>query len=182
MKNFLDVHQGCRHRRPISRAIGAIFSMVFFAGVTVGCATGFARYQRSYDVTVQFEKGIVLPDHRYYAGGPKSKPNAVVAIREDYRLESEHWTEVRVTPDALKALVERVGQVDGAEYKERQFMHNGARLYAPDGRQIGVWYSVYDYSQVKFIDDRTIYLSYPPSQLPPNVRIPRFEGDSPWPH
>jgi hypothetical protein len=152
------------------------------AGLMVGCTTGFTHYQRSYDVTVQFEKGIVLPDHRYYAGGPKLKPNAIVAIQNDYQLESEHWTEVSVTPESLVALVDRIGQVDGAEYKEQQFMHNGARLYAPDGRQIGVWYSVYDYSQVKFGEDGRIYLSYPPSQLPPNVRIPRFDRDTPWPH
>lgn len=181
MKKILNVHHGF-YQTPIAKAIGALLSMVVVAGLAVGCATGVTHYQRSYDVTVQFEKGIALPDHRYYAGGPTSKPNAVVAIQQDYRLESEHWTEVKATPETLKALVERVGQVDGAEYKERQSMHNGARLYAPDGRQIGVWYSVYDYSQVKFIDDRTIYLSYPPSHLPPNLRIPRFEGVSPWPH
>jgi hypothetical protein len=159
--------------------------MLFVTAVlfAFGCAAGSGLYQRSFDVSVQFEKGVVVSDHRYYAGGPKLKPNAVVAIHEDYRLESQHWFEVPdMTPGKLKALVERVGHVDGAEYKERQRMHNGARLFAPDGRQVGLWYAVYDYSQVKFLDNNRIYLSFPPAQLPPNVRIPRFEGGRPWPY
>jgi hypothetical protein len=149
----------------------------------IGCATGFSQYQRSFDVSVQFEKGRLFENHRYYVGGPPIKPNAIVALSEEYTLESSHWREVPdVTPEALKNLVSRISQVDGAEYKERQRMHNGARLFGPDGRQVGAWYSVYDYSQVKFLEDNRIYLSFPPAQLPPGVRIPRFEQDRPWPN
>jgi hypothetical protein len=151
--------------------------------VIAGCATGLSQYQRSFDVSVQFEKGRLLDDHRYYAGGPPTKPNAIVALQKEYTLESPHWREIPdVTPEALKTLVSRISQVDGAEYKERQRMHNGARLFGPDGRQVGAWYSVYDYSQVKFLEDNRVYLSFPPAQLPPGVRVPRFEQDRPWPN
>ncbi|MBC2713540.1 MAG: hypothetical protein HGJ94_21840 [Desulfosarcina sp.] len=165
-----------------SKGIHLLLFFVCLGGLIFGCASGFAYYRRSLDVSVQFEKGEVIPDHRYYVGGPKQKPNAIVAIQNDYQLESEHWTEVSVTPDTLKQMLQRIGHVDGAEYKERQFMHNGARLFAPDGRQIGLWYSVFDYSQVRFLEGNRVYLSYPPSHLPPNVRVPGFERDIPYPY
>ena len=138
----------------------------------LGCAGSGAFFQRSNDVAITFEKGIILENHRYYAGGPEAKPNALAAIHTDYTLDSEHWREISdLTQERLAKLVEQVRFVSGAEYKEKSYT-NGARIVGPDGRVIGVWYSVTAYSQVQYLDDNRIYLSFPPAYLPSNVRIP----------
>ena len=148
----------------------------------LGCAGSGTFFQRSNDVAIEFQKGIILEDHRYYAGGPEAKPNALAAIHTDYTLESEHWREIGdLTPENLAKLVERVRFVTGAEYKEKNFT-NGARLVGPDGRAIGVWYSVTAYSQVQYLGDNRIYLSFPPAYLPSNVRIPLWDGGFERPH
>jgi hypothetical protein len=157
-----------------------LFLTLGLSGIFPACADIHFRFQESRDVTLQFENGDLMSDYRYYAGGPSLKPNAILALSKDYQLQSEHWFEITVVSESLKLLVERVGQVDGAEYKERQLMPNGARILGPDGRQIGTWYSVYDYSQIRFLEGNRLYITYPPSRLPPNLRMPSFERDPPW--
>ena len=150
----------------------AIIAALLVSAGLIGCAGSGAFFQRSNDVAIQFQEGIILEDHRYYTGGPEAKPNALAAIHTDYTLDSEHWREISdLTSESLSKLVERVRLVTGAEYKENSYA-NGARIVGPDGRVIGVWYSVTAYSQVQYLDDNRIYLSFPPAYLPSNVRIP----------
>lgn len=159
------------------RLNSAVFiPVLLFLLSVIGCAGSGTFFQRSNDVASQFEKGVILPDHRYYEGGPAAKPNALAAIHTDYELNSEHWREIgNPTSDSLASLVKKVRFVSGAEYKEKMYS-NGARIIGPDGQVIGVWYSVYAYSQVRYMEDNGVYLSFPPAHLPSNVRIPTWEG------
>jgi hypothetical protein len=95
-----------------------------------------------------------------------------VAIDPAFTLESPYWRPLEVSPESLKQLVDRIAFVPYAEYK---ISPNGARIFAPDGRQIGVWYSVFDYTGVRLLDDRRVYLADPVSRLPSDVRI-RIRG------
>ncbi len=163
------------HRVAWTRNTGAATLLCLLVAV-VGCAGSGAYFQRSYDVAREFERGTILTDHRYYVGGPEAKPNAIAAVHTDYTLDSEHWREVSaLTPEGLSDLVKRIRQVSGAEYKEKTDS-NGARIIAPDGRVIGIWYSVYERSQVRYLADNRVYLSFPPAYLPTDTRIPIWEG------
>ena len=137
-----------------------------------GCGIGSYHYQSSYDVSQQFENGEIASGYRYYVSGPASKPLAIVAIREDYRLQSDYWRGIDLDSASLKALVERISYVMGSEYKEDQMFYNGARIFGPDGAMVGMWYSVYDYSKVSFPEDKVISLSMALTRMPPGVRIP----------
>ena len=64
----------------------------------------------------------------------------------------------------MKALVKRISHVLNAEYKADQMIPNGARIVDADGTMVGMWYSVYDYSQVTFLDDKVIYISVAPGE------------------
>lgn len=135
-----------------------------------GCATG-PRFTPSHDVSIQFEDGSLLPDHSYYVGGPESKPNAIVAISEAYQLDSDHWRPVTLTPESLKAIVDQVGFVFNAENKTA-FIPNGARIVTAGGEAVGVWYSVYTYSQIRLLEGNRVNLSYPNANMPGNLPTP----------
>lgn len=157
------------------RVLGSIVMLLAILPIFVACAGSGAFFQRSNDVASQFEKGVVLPDHRYYEGGPSAKPNALAAIHSDYELDSEHWREIsNPTSESLSKMVRKVRFVSGAEYKEKIYP-NGARIIGKNGRVIGVWYSVYEYSQIRCLEGNRVYLSFPPAHLPSNVRIPTWE-------
>ncbi|MEJ2155515.1 MAG: hypothetical protein P8X96_09285 [Desulfobacteraceae bacterium] len=164
---------GCQLIPAARVAMGLFLLSILIVG---GCATGATYFQQSNDIAAQFEKGRILDGYRYYLGGPVAKPNAIVALKDGYHLESEYWRLYAATPDALKKMVERISQVDGVEAKQQQMISNGARIMDGGGGQIGIWYSVYDYSQVRLLDAKRVYLSSPPARLPINVR--RFRTHS----
>jgi hypothetical protein len=147
----------------LALALLAVATMFF-----TSCVGTFPHFKRSRNVAVAFENGDVLPDHRYYIGGPKSKPNAVVAIHKDYTLESGDWREIEVDRKSLAQLIDQVGFVSGAKEKSWRFP-NGAYIVGTDGKRVGVWYSVYDYSIVRMVSPSKISLSYPPSTLPAGI-------------
>ena len=142
----------------------------FVALIVSGCATG-PRFSPSQEVSSRFEAGQLLPGHRYYVGGPESKPNAIVALADAYEMASAHWRPVTVSEDSLKALVKQVGFVFNAEYKTA-FIPNGACILTTEGEAIGVWYSVYAYSRVRLLEGQRIELSYPQANLPANLPTP----------
>jgi hypothetical protein len=147
----------------------AFLTILLITAVVAGCFGNFAHFKKSRDVTSIFENGQVLPDHRYYVGGPRAKPNAVVAIHKDFTLSPGVWREVTVDQESLAALIARVGFVIGAEEKSRR-IPNGARIISPDGKQVGVWYSVFEHSTVRMEEGSdTLWLSAPPSTLPRGI-------------
>ena len=145
---------------------------ILIGGLLVGCAMLSSSYRQSLDVSRQFEDGEIVPGYSYYVSGPASKPLAIVAIRQDYRLESEHWRGIDLDSASLKALVKRISHVLNAEYKADQMIPNGAKIVDADGTMVGMWYSVYDYSPVTFLDDKVIYIGVALARMPPEVRIP----------
>ena len=146
-----------------------IFGVIMFIA---GCGGQSTYFKPSNNISQTFEKGEVLSGHQYYIGGPAAKPNAVVAIRQDFTLESEHWSPIEVTSESLKNLVRKVGFVDYSEYKT-QYIPNGAQIVTPAGEAVGIWYSVYRYSQIRMLGDGRMYISYPQAQLPRNLPIPK---------
>ena len=145
---------------------------IVMGGLLGGCAIGFSNYRRSHDVSQQFEKGEIAAGYQYYVAGPESKPMAIVAIKADYRMQSNNWRKIELDNASLKALVKRISFVLGSEYKEEQMIPNGAYIVDADGTRIGMWYSVWDYSRITFVDDKVITIANPVARMPPDVRIP----------
>jgi hypothetical protein len=169
-RQIMDAKKLVMRRSPIENVrIGLkyIGLIIVLSTVMLACSGNITYFKPSWDVSRMFENGNVLPDHKYYVGGPVSKPNAVVAILKEYTLESDSWKEISVDQASLADLIKRVGFVPGAKEKSRR-LPNGARIVSPDGTPVGIWYSVYDYSIV-FIDGKRISLTYPPSTLPAGI-------------
>jgi hypothetical protein len=82
------------------------------------------------------EDGIVFPDHRYYYLGSITAPDSFIAIHKEWRLRTRVWAEVEMTPQRLAGWLQwyRTEQYGICEYR-------GGRILAPDGRQVGYWYS-----------------------------------------
>lgn len=153
----------------------AIFSLVLtmvMGALITGCTVVSSNYRSSFGVSRQFEDGEVVPGYRYHVSGPVSKPLAIVAIRQDFRLESEHWRGIDLDTTSLKALVKRISHVLYAEYKADQMIPNGATIIDTHGAMVGMWYSVYNYSKVTFPDDKVIHIGIVLARMPPGVRIP----------
>ena len=162
-----DSNLDVKKRSIVYRKEKLIFCGVLTMMLVVACAANSAYFSASRDVGWQFESGDVLPDHRYYAGGPDLKPNALIAIHQSYELESPYWRPIDVTPASLKELTATVKFVLEGEYKTTP---NGARIVTSDGQTVGVWYSVYDQPPVKMVAADQVYIGDPVPRLPMEIR------------
>lgn len=120
-------------------------SLVLFS-LTGGCvvsSSSYALHERM-EVAQLFESGTILTDHIYYTDGSEHAPDAIIAIYKDFQLQTKLWTQRAWTDKDLKDVVfwmqtEEVGFCTT----------NGGVLIAPDGQQIGIWYSKKDLSTIR---------------------------------
>lgn len=137
-------------------AAGAV--AVFYLVLVLGCASTSGRIERDAEVTKAFKDYRVLPDHRYYYAGPAGRPDAIIGVRKAYILQSSIWTSVDLTSEQLKKWVRWMDDEYGASTRRYPY---GFRVVGPDGQDIGVWYSIYDWTTVLLQDGYRVQI-FPP--------------------
>jgi len=111
--------------------------------------------------TKAFEAYQVNPDYRYYVSGSHLYPNALIGLHKDQRLDPQNlWREVAgMTPGQMKEIVQNM-QTKAAQLRVFQ---NGFVLTDPQGKPIGVWYSILEArSFLKINEDGTVRIDTPP--------------------
>ena len=156
-----------KHKKAKIMFAGALFLLLMYT--ITGCSFNQAYFQRNFDVTKAFEAFQILPDHTYYYSGPDMKPNAIIGINKDYSLIPGNWKAMVLTNNKMKKFIDTMKFQDGSEYS---LDPNGAAIISPDGKQIGVWYSVWRYSTVKIVKDNQISIFVPMIIFP---RKPTFK-------
>jgi len=137
-------------------ARGLILLVIIFA--LSACAGNYGRVQKNGKVDQIFTTYQVLDDHRYYISGPENLPEAILGVQQDYTLETTQWTRVLPTEQQLKEWV------DGLDFYFHDFPHHNPYGYVildPSGRQVGIWYSIWDYTPVIFKEDNVVQIYAP---------------------
>jgi hypothetical protein len=122
----------------------------------VGCGGSYGRLQQSNDVSKTFENHEILPDHAYYATGPEARPTAILAINRAYTLKPGLWRSVDMTPPLLKRLVDAM--TDQLGFTPATL---GGVITDPEGNRAGVWYSLYNWTTIRFEAENVIVVSLP---------------------
>lgn len=132
-----------------------------FCFLVAGCAIpeNQGRLVRAGDVDRLIESATILPNHTYYYTGPEARPDAIIAIDNSLTLRSKYW--IRVDDDVADRLTMWNRLIDNATRYRSAYDYEGARIMTPDGRQVGVWYSIYDHTVVRFPDASTIIIYAP---------------------
>ncbi len=148
----------------------SIFKTIHIATVTLlslfmltGCVTtGPSSYAYSGDVDRMFEppKPTLLADHTYYFRGTETEPDSIIAIDNQFTMNSKAWSRVDINQKMLD---------DWAFWMDTYLgwwncPYRGVILLAPDGQQVGVGYSKYTFSVVKMTGPNALVV-YPPQAL-----------------
>jgi len=131
------------------------------------CSGSYGRLVRSNHVGNLFERHELLPDHRYFVSGPQARPNAILAVHRSYTLRPGLWRRVEMTPELLKR---RVDAMTGHLGFTPAIM--GAIVANPQGKQIGVWYSPYSHTTIRFEPDNEVVVSLPSKDSDPLILDP----------
>ena len=119
-----------------------------------GCAGGYGRMEKGPEVTAAFVEHRLPSDYRYYYIGRDNMPYAVIGIRNEYRLQSKFWKAIDPESDAFRKMVE-------TPYGYQEYQARGALLVGPDGEQVGIWYSAYDFANFRVTEDKDVYVYNP---------------------
>jgi len=107
-----------------------------------GCATlhyrDFGRFSPDQGVTQAFERYQVNPEMNYYISGSDVYPNALMGLDKRYVLESTLWKRVEMSPALLKEIVTSM-KAKTSTIRQSLF---GFVLLDPQGKPVGVWYSI----------------------------------------
>lgn len=90
-----------------------------------------------------FRSGTLLTDHVYYTYGSPVDPDVIIAINKKFQLRTNIWSRRDWSQEDLRKAVFWM------EIDEIGFCtNNGGLLIAPDGQQVGIWYSKRGFSRV----------------------------------
>ena len=125
-------------------ALLGVLVLVVVQSTLTGCATtagkkssGVVTSREATDIWHSYE---ILPNYHYYTSGPDTQPNYIIGIDDRYKLISEFWKPVDLTPEMLKNWFNYIRPRVG--YSQSPY---GAFIKGPDGERIGLWYSVRDW-------------------------------------
>lgn len=92
--------------------------------------------KRRLEVEQLFDSGTLLPKHSYYSEGPSVEPEAIIAVSNDYQLQTKLWIKRDWT---AKELAQSVRWIRLSEFGLCRA--DAGVLLAPDGKEIGIWFS-----------------------------------------
>jgi len=126
-----------------------------------GCAHDYGRLQPSSAVTAIFKTDRVLPDYKYYYAGPDGWPDAIIAVNKEFTLVSDQWTAFEPSPQRLRNLTDYAQSLYGTDAHHYPY---GYKILAPDGRQVGIWYSIWDWTTIEMRSNGEVVIYPPPTK------------------
>ena len=124
-----------------------------------GLLRNYGMINPSAVITNEFESFRINPGLNYYISGTDLYPNAVMGLCKDLQLDPRTlWKKVPMTPGKMEEIV---GDME-ARVRELGLYLQGFELVTPDGRPVGVWYSIpVARTLVRVNEDKTIWIETP---------------------
>ena len=128
-----------------------LFSMILTA--LSGCTmSNYGKLKSTLEVKQSFETYQILPNHKYYYRGVKSRPTVIVGINENYELNSKLWVQIDPESEDFRTIIDRVS----LQGMGRAVEPWGFRILDAAGNDVGVWYSAISTAAVQINENRQI--------------------------
>lgn len=144
-----------------------------------GCSAkkNFGKIIENHAVTSIFRSHTIYENYNYFYYGIFEEPDVLLGIDKQYTVQSKLWTPVDLSPELLENWIIELDRLPADRNFTNRYMgrYQGAYILAPDGKNIGMWYSKLDWGAFEFPDEKTI-IPYAPS-LRPGFESRRFRND-----
>ena len=139
---------------PIKRRI--IIPIILFSAVLPalsGCSMSkYGKLESNREIKQSFESYQILPNHKYYYRGARSKPTVIVGIHNDCELSLKMWVQIDPTSDDFRRVIDIVSLQGMGNTVEPW----GFRIIDNTGNYVGVWYSSLRAAAVEVNENRQI--------------------------
>ncbi|MFC1515925.1 hypothetical protein ACFL7E_04105 [Thermodesulfobacteriota bacterium] len=120
--------------------LGLLMGLMLLTGCVANA--NFGNLKRNNETTKAFTTYQVLPDYQYFITGPNGRPYAIMGLYNDYKLYSKLWQPVNPTEQQMRTWV------NSKMYGGLGHLPSGYNMFGPDGKQIGILYSMW--SDIRF--------------------------------
>jgi len=131
-------------------------AVIFFAMILIplgGCSlSNYGKLKSNPEIKQSFETYQILPNHKYYFRGVKSRPTVIVGINENYELNSKLWVQIDPESEDFRTIIDRVS----LQGMGRAVEPWGFRILDAAGNDVGVWYSAISTAAVQINENRQI--------------------------
>jgi hypothetical protein len=118
------------------------------------------------EVTQAFDGYRIDPDLNYYFSGAEAWPDAIIGVSKAYTLDSTLWRKITATPEVFKNLV------SGMQSRPSTLPLHGYAILDDQGRQIGVWYSMFGVRGYVKMEGEIVDISTPLNPIRPELSTP----------
>jgi hypothetical protein len=148
-------------KRKIETNIAYVIILVIVTLPTfTGCAGNYGSLRKNGEVNSIFKGYQVLADYNYYYSGPKGRPDAIMGIHREYRLQTTQWTPIDLTGDQLKKWVQWFDSHYGAN---TTYYPYGFQILDHSGNPVGIWYSIWNHTTVEVKENNQLII-FPPAK------------------
>ena len=128
-----------------------LFSMILTT--LSGCAmSNYGKLESNPEIKQAFATYQILPNHKYYFRGVKSRPTVIVGINESYELNLKMWVQIDPESEDFRTIIDRVS-LQGMGTTAEPW---GFNIIDHAGNYVGVWYSAIRAAAVKVNENRQI--------------------------
>ena len=140
-----------------------------------GCAaTTTGKVSRNAEIDGIFSTGSIPEEYRYYYFGEEFAPTAIIGIHKDYTMQSRFWTAVNLKGKQLEKwrtyFKKSSGWIDNGSRERLTF--KGYDFLDPQGRKIGMAYSIYDWLVISFPGENKVTVYAPQMKIKDNLLLP----------
>ena len=137
--------------------VGCFF--VLAVTLVAGCAGQYGQLRHDPNVTGKFVQKQMHAGYNYYYTGREVLPYAIVGIKSDYTLDTKFWKPIERGTGAFERMVDRL-------YGSQHYPPRGAEIVDPRGAHVGLWYSVYAMTRIRFDPGNqvNVFSPYSPSR------------------
>jgi len=161
------------NKRSIWTRLITFFLLSAVTVTLVGCAASNDRgtLQRDQELNRMILAYEIMPEHNYYFSGSFDRPNTILGIHKDYQLVSQLWKKVQISSAQL---AKWIGAIAPENYRGSTG-YFAAYILDPDGKKVGIWYSIQNTTTVEFLEGNKVKINspdlYPPSKLETPIGI-----------
>lgn len=130
----------------------------------VGCAAGnYGTSRMATDVDRIFRSGTIPTEYRYYYNGWLHEPVAILGVHKDFTLRAKYWTDIDLDEQQLRSwrafFFGTRTWYDDRRKGPMQYM--GYRIFDPQGREVGILFSRYEWITVQFPEQNVVTVHAP---------------------
>ncbi len=151
------------NKKVVVRNMGFGLSLLVSLILLNGCVANYGSLRPDGEVTRLFKTYQVQTEYQYYFSGPQSRPHAIMGIHRSYTLNSKLWKAVDISEEQLKSWV------SSRMYGRLGISPKGYYIVDPDGKRIGIWYSMWDTTTVKIVGPGQVSVATPDLYSGPNA-------------